>query len=243
MWLRLPLALSAVAAADAAIGNMTFFSIGDWGGHDDNAPTTASEVANGHGMQVAAEVLGRPGFVMLVGDNFYTHGIDGDVHSTRFQDTFENVFNGDALQCPFYAVAGNHDHFGNVTAQMAYSQISTRWRFPKLWYTFSETTQARDGATFTTQVVYIDTVVLAGLSYVAEDGRVVAGAPHPLHNARLRAEQLAWLEATLAASTADYLWVAGHYPVYSQCAPPRRTRARARPQRGLPGRPYPPLSV
>jgi len=30
-------------------------------------------------------------------------------------------------------------------------------------------------------------------------------------------EQLAWIEATLKASTADYVWLSGHYPVYSQC--------------------------
>ena len=31
-------------------------------------------------------------------------------------------------------------------------------------------------------------------------------------------EQTAWIEDTLAASTADFLWVAGHYPVWSVCS-------------------------
>ena len=29
--------------------------------------------------------------------------------------------------------------------------------------------------------------------------------------------QLAWLESTITSSTADYLIVAGHYPIYSIC--------------------------
>ena len=29
--------------------------------------------------------------------------------------------------------------------------------------------------------------------------------------------QWEWLEGAMAASTADYLWVGGHYPVWSVC--------------------------
>jgi len=28
---------------------------------------------------------------------------------------------------------------------------------------------------------------------------------------------MAWLEATLKNSTADFLWLAGHYPIYAPC--------------------------
>jgi tartrate-resistant acid phosphatase type 5 len=68
------------------------------------------------------------------------------------------------------------------------------------------------------QVVYIDTVVIAGMSYKDEaTGEIVSGAPTPAHNKPAADAQLQWLEQTLAASTADYLWVSGHYPVYSHC--------------------------
>jgi len=66
------------------------------------------------------------------------------------------------------------------------------------------------------QVAYIDTVILAGMSYEDEaTGEFVEGEAHPMQVHA--SKQLAWLEATLAASTADYLFVSGHYPVYSQC--------------------------
>mmetsp|Transcript_44894 Transcript_44894/g.73191 ORF Transcript_44894/g.73191 Transcript_44894/m.73191 type:complete len:291 (-) Transcript_44894:135-1007(-) len=46
-----------------------------------------------------------------------------------------------------------------------------------------------------------------------EDPRVSL-APGPQQEA-LAAEQLAWAEATLAASTADWVFAVGHYPIYS----------------------------
>jgi acid phosphatase/tartrate-resistant acid phosphatase type 5 len=166
-------------------------------------------------MQVVAEGLGPPRFVLALGDNFYDKGISGSEYSTRFQTTFEQAFPEPGLQCPWYAVAGNHDHHGNVTAQIKYSDHSKRWRFPDLHYTFSQPV-IDGGVNITTQVIYIDTVTIAGMSYRDDaTGAFVEGEAHPLQ--RLAQTQLTWLEDTLKASTADYLWVAGHYPVYSHC--------------------------
>ena len=193
--------------------DMLFFSMGDWGGASDTQPTTDSEIANGKGMQAVSDHLGlKPRFVMAVGDNFYGVGIQGSEYSSRFQTTFEDVFTEEALECPWYVIAGNHDHKGNVTAQIDYTNDSKRWTFPSPWYTWT----AESGDSTSTQVVYIDTVVLAGMSYKDDEtGEIVSGEPHPVQ--AMADEQLTWLEDTLANSTADYLWVSGHYPVYSQC--------------------------
>jgi tartrate-resistant acid phosphatase type 5 len=134
-------------------------------------------------------------------------------HSTRFRDTFENVFDisNPELNTPFYAIAGNHDHSGNVTAQIAYSKHSSRWKYDDFWYTKSHTVN-----NVTTQVVMIDTVTIAGMAYKDHvTGMIHKNESHPMQ-AHL-GTQLQWLEETLKSSTADYLWVVGHFPVYSQC--------------------------
>ena len=69
----------------------------------------------------------------LAGDNFYFTGVK-DVNDERFFLTYENVFHDQSLQIPWYVCAGNHDHYGNVSAQVAYTQRSNRWNFPSLYY-------------------------------------------------------------------------------------------------------------
>eukprot|EP01035_Chromulina_nebulosa_P023116 gene23116-29953_t len=68
-------------------------------------------------------------------------------------------------------------------------------------------------------LVLIDTVDLAAMNSVQEEA--VPGYFDPLPE-RLRSDGLAkaqwdWIEEKMKASTADYLLVAGHYPVYSVC--------------------------
>ena len=90
------------------------------------------------GMGKVAQELGAK-FALAIGDNFYSHGITansghgctGDEHSPRFAHTFENVFTSPNLQASagfeFFVVAGNHDHGGNVSAQIAYTNDQSRW--------------------------------------------------------------------------------------------------------------------
>ena len=110
----------------------------------------------------------------------------------------------------------------DVSAQIAYSNRSSTWRFPSEYYTFAEHIQGDGGAMLVAQFVMIDTVLLS----VGHDG-ILNGEP-----ARARsAAHWRWLSETLAASTADYLVVAGHYPVWSVCShgPTRVLVERLRP--------------
>ena len=53
-----------------------------------------------------------------------------DVDDPRFKETFEDVFTADDLQGAgfFKVIAGNHDHYGNVSAQIAYAaRENSRW--------------------------------------------------------------------------------------------------------------------
>ena len=206
------------ASCACALGdsnNLNFLVMGDWGGSGSSPFTTGGEIATAKGMGLVGAATNSK-FALALGDNFYSSGIGTDEHDSRFQSTFENVFTAESLKADdfFRVVAGNHDHKGNVTAQIAYSDHSNRWSFPSLYYTFTET--APDGATV--QVVYIDTVVLSGDSSHPETAQELPGHLYPGPADAAAAEtQMQWLEATLAASTADYIVVGGHYPVYSIC--------------------------
>ena len=237
----LALVVVAVFAPAPARADLTFLGLGDWG----TDPNGTAQIAAAAGMEAVAARI-KPEFVALLGDNFYDSGIHGTAEDARFAETFESVYAGPDLGgIPFFAIAGNHDHLGNVTAQIAYTQLSKRWRYPSPYYSFSRNFTAAAAATKqtaaeeekagdeeaeaqqhpeqdkdgqvqrTVDFFFIDTVVLAGQSDAA-DGTALAGdeLPGPM-DAEAAAGQLKWLEAGLAASTADYVIVAGHYPVYS----------------------------
>ena len=45
------------------------------------------------------------------------------------------MFTSEALQSRWYVLCGNHDHYGNESAEVAYTQRSKRWYMPELYYT------------------------------------------------------------------------------------------------------------
>lgn len=95
-----------------------------------------------------------------------------------------------------------------------------RWQFPSLYYTKTFTDSA-DGTTM--DIIFIDTVDLSGNTVGYDENTDGTAneeyfAPLPYKAVGDAAEQWAWIESTLAASTADYVFVAGHFPVYSVCS-------------------------
>lgn len=207
------IALASANAADAS--ELHFLVMGDWGGQGSSPYTTSEEVSTAKAMDAAAKDLSAK-FALALGDNFYSSGVTS-VDDSRFDKTFEQCFSGPSLQSSsgfkFHVVAGNHDHRGNVQAQIDYSSRSERWNFPSKYHSLKET--APDGAVV--EIVLIDTVELSGNSQLNdEDTEFLLGSELPgPENLTAAQSQLQWLEKTLAASTAEYLIVAGHYPVYS----------------------------
>ena len=185
--------------------------MGDWGGSDTSPFTTPQEVTTASGMEKIGKANGAT-FALALGDNFYSYGINS-VDSTRFQSTFENVFTN---QVPFHVIAGNHDHRGNVSAQIAYSGRSKRWKFPSEYYKLNKTSPSGD---VTLDIFMLDTVILSGNCHVDYDEDLELNGnqlPGPKVQ-KASDDQLTWLENGLKSSTADYVIVAGHYPVYSIC--------------------------
>ena len=113
----------------------------------------------------------------------------------------------------FPQTLGNHDYLGHVQAQIDYTNKSSRWNLPSHYYSKSyDVGRGADGRMYTMDIIYIDTVVLAGNSDLQEDPYApLEGPADPL----LAQTQWDWIEEHLKNSKADYLFTAGHYPVWS----------------------------
>lgn len=201
----------------SATPGWNFLVMGDWGGASTYPYTTVPELITAQGLATIG-AQENSSYCLALGDNFYHNGVKSTTDQ-RWNSTFENVFTGDVLQGDDYfrVLLGNHDHLGSPTAQIQYSNISSRWRMDDLYWSFSET--AKTGATLDT--IFIDTVTWAGLAHTVDE----QGDIHSLHGNQLPGPsdkqaadaQFEWLEDQLKDSTADYIIVAGHYPVYSVC--------------------------
>ncbi|XP_066912316.1 tartrate-resistant acid phosphatase type 5-like [Clytia hemisphaerica] len=184
-----------------------FLILGDWGGIPIRPYTTDIEESTANQMSVTATQKNSK-FVIALGDNFYFTGVKNE-YDHRFNETYNDVFNQPSLQVPWYVVAGNHDHYGNITGQLEYTKHSNIWTFPSLWY--SKTFQFSDTSR-TMKLIMIDTVVLCGNT----DSDFDAMPPNGPEGWVLAEEQWAWLETELKASSDfDYLLVGGHFPVWS----------------------------
>mmetsp|Transcript_55847 Transcript_55847/g.120758 ORF Transcript_55847/g.120758 Transcript_55847/m.120758 type:complete len:460 (-) Transcript_55847:151-1530(-) len=224
LW-RLP-AVLLLSSCCPALGDLSFVAIGDWGGESSEAPSTASQLATASGFVATVRAL-KADFALMMGDNIYQHGVMTDAQAFhRFQETFEAVYPRYLPGTPFYALAGNHDYgegeAANVSAQVAYSKVSQSWRFPSLWYKVHREFEA--GGRRTLDLLVIDTVSLCGMDAVGDvniDAQLefLGQAAYARQPGRLRREvaevQWSWLQRELAASSADYLWVSGHFPIWS----------------------------
>ncbi|XP_078387352.1 tartrate-resistant acid phosphatase type 5-like [Cetorhinus maximus] len=183
-----------------------FLALGDWGGLPYSPYTTPVEKSTAHQMGVVAETMGTD-FVLSLGDNFYYNGVNNPTDK-RFQETFEEIFSAKSLKdVPWFVVAGNHDHLGNVTAQIEYSKVSKRWNFPSYYYDLNFT--IADSNT-TVTILMLDTVLLCGNSDDFQGKEPEAPRDHKVANT-----QLEWVRDKLKNSRSDFLIVAGHYPVWS----------------------------
>src|SRR5215469_1276932 len=121
------------AWADDGGASLNFLAVGDWGRHGQDGQ---SEVALRMG-ESAEQLSAR--FVISVGDNFYDNGVTG-VDDPAWKTSFEDVYAAQSLQVPWYVALGNHDYRGNSQAQLDYSALSSRWRMPARWYSFTQST-------------------------------------------------------------------------------------------------------
>lgn len=112
------------------IAAVKFLVLGDWG------------AGGSFQKSIAAQMLAKaqhesPQFVVSTGDNIYPNGVES-VHDKQWQTKFKNVYTGDALQLPWYAVLGNHDYRLSPEAQVEYSKKDPQWNMPARYFTFKK---------------------------------------------------------------------------------------------------------
>jgi len=172
--------------------SLHFLSLGDWGEVNDDQANVSKQM----GLYAAKF---NASFLLAVGDNFYNDGVANST-DPQWQHTYRDIYTQQSLQIPWLAIEGNHDHnLGRGQAEIDYynERRDKRWIMPAFWYT---TTFHLEQSNATAQFVMIDTCILA------DDNANFTKA---------RVEQYSWIKKTLEASTADWLFVVGHYPIYS----------------------------
>ena len=172
-----------------------FAVIGDWGmwGSEDQRKVATAMAGIGNACPYD--------FIISTGDNIYSNGVTS-IDDPLWQSCFEAVYNQPSLQCPWYAVLGNHDYRGNPTAELDYTAISTRWKMPSKHFSHVE---ERDD--FSVELFFMD-------SNPFQDD-IVGTTTHPMLMAQDTLEQEEWITGSLAQSVAKWKMVIGHHPMYT----------------------------
>jgi len=158
-----------------------FLVVGDWG----TGGALQKRVANS--MKTISKASGAR-FVLSTGDNIYPSGVVS-ADDPQWKTKFENVYQG--LGLPWWSILGNHDHRGNVDAQIAYTGTNKLWNMP--------------GRTWSKQ---FDVSAVTKLTLVALDTTPI------MQKANGWQDQLAWLDTTLSGAQGLRI-VAGHHPIRS----------------------------
>jgi tartrate-resistant acid phosphatase type 5 len=186
------------AVTDFSSKGLHFLAIGDFGSGNGHQVAVASQMAT------FAQKLNAPmSAVLALGDNFY-----GKLEPERFGRHFEEMYSKEHLNCPFYAVLGNHDYGPSYDSKQgaAKAQIqldytkdnpSSRWKMPAKWYAL----ELPDAQNPLVKIVFLD-------------GNMYEGMLTPQE----KLAQQRFLEAELKKETrAPWRWMISHYPIFSEC--------------------------
>jgi hypothetical protein len=184
------------SSVDDSEESLSFITLGDWGLPSPQQTDVAKQMGTSS-LQYHAQ------FIANVGDNFYEMGVDS-VSDRQWQTTFKDQYTYPGLDIPWLSTLGNHDYRANPEAQIQYTG-DTRWIMPNHYFTkrFNVDKQGK----VVLQLVFIDSMWFAPNDMLNQ-----FSVPD---SERKFKEQMDWFEATLSNSTAQWLIVVGHYPLFS----------------------------
>lgn len=165
---------------------------------------------NGYYLQKPiAELMGEvadnigPEAVLDLGDTHHFEGVQS-VSDPLWLTNFELIYSHPELMIDWYSICGNHEYRGNTQAVLDYSAVSRRWNMPAKYYakTFQD-------SKVSVKVIFLDTTPLIEKYRINSD-------KYPDASKQDVAAQLAWLEATLADASEDWIVVVGHHPIFAE---------------------------
>ena len=171
-----------------APADVNLLAMGDWGTNGPEQRLIAHTMA-AYVQQTGASFDG----MLLVGDNFYMK-LPGGVNDAMWQSAFEQMYDPQKLNFPFFAVLGNHDYDdGKDAVELQYAQLhpQSRWKIPARWYRIDI---PRDHPLVTVLMLDSDKDMLGTERWE---------------------QQKAWLDAELAKPRGVWTICCAHHPLFS----------------------------
>ncbi|KAJ7567149.1 hypothetical protein O6H91_02G133600 [Diphasiastrum complanatum] len=153
-------------------------------------------------------------FLISAGDNFYENGLSG-IEDPLFEESFSNVYTGENLQKPWFAVLGNHDYHGDVLAQLDSALVlrDSRWHCGREYQLLHQLESSAHGGSYV-EFFFIDTVPFVDeywqTYHKPMDWRGLLPREEHL------VQKLQVLSKALESSVATWKIVVGHHPIYSE---------------------------
>jgi tartrate-resistant acid phosphatase type 5 len=177
---------------------LNFYLFGDFGRDGKAGQKKVSEV------MTAAAKIEPPEFIISTGDNFYPDGVQTTTDK-QWKTSFEDIYTGKDLHCPWYVVLGNHDYHSNPQAEIDYTKVSKRWNMPARYYVKSF--PVGKGSTAYADFIFVDTSPLQDEYY---------GEKHRSNIiTQDTTRQLKWIDSVLTVSKATWKIVVGHHAMYT----------------------------
>ncbi|CAG8627264.1 13142_t:CDS:2, partial [Dentiscutata heterogama] len=193
---------------------LDFFVLGDWGFNSNGS-------GRKHGDQVHVAFAmdswakrHNTNFIINVGDHQGVESVDDPKWKTNWLD----VYKGKLSEIPWYSVAGNHDWYNNVTAQVDYYwSKNNRFFLPSLFYVrtsvFGPEKTKVAWLHIDTNIFYYKYEDLTNKNLLKSNLR-----NFDVHTSKSIESKLKWIEENLALQKdAKWIFVVGHHPLIGDC--------------------------
>jgi len=98
---------------------INFISFGDWGHKNIHQQKVADQMYN-------YTKLYNSKFNIVLGDNFYETGVDS-IFDSKWKEVYHDVYK---MNNPWFVILGNHDYYGNPSAEILYTLKDSKWILP-----------------------------------------------------------------------------------------------------------------